>query len=48
MAKLYSRFWATVTIVPSAVFALLLFPIVQRKYGFSLALLITFLGVVFI
>ena len=48
MAKFYNRFWVTVTIVLSVVFAILLFPIVQRKYGFPLSLLVTFLGVVFI
>ncbi|KPL03692.1 MAG: hypothetical protein AMJ73_05700 [candidate division Zixibacteria bacterium SM1_73] len=48
MAKLYNRFWVTVTIVLSVVFAILFFPIVHPKYGFPLSLLITLLGLLFI
>ncbi len=48
MARLYNRFWVAVTTVLCVVFAVLFFPAVQRKYGFTVSLLMTLLGMLLI
>jgi predicted transporter len=48
MARLHNRFWVAVTIVLCVVFAILFFPSVQQKYGFTLSLLMTLLGMLLI
>jgi hypothetical protein len=48
MGRLYSRFWVGVTLVLSAVFVVLFFPIVQDRYGFAASVLLTAVGLLVI
>jgi len=48
MAKLYYRFWISITAVLGGVFAVLFFPVVRQRYGFEKSILFTATGVVVI
>ena len=48
MHRLYSRFWINVTVLLSAVFAVLFFPPVREKYGMTVSILATSAGVLVI
>ena len=45
MARLYHPFWVGVTILLSAVFGILFFPVVHEKYGLPMSIALTLLGV---